>query len=293
MSGQKTRCGIVAIVGPPNAGKSTFLNRVVGQKIAIVSPKAQTTRTRTAGIVNKGETQIIFHDTPGLLPPRRTLEKAMMHAAEASADEADLVLFMVDAGQRDVMESLTLLARLPCRAPLWLVLNKVDTVKDKAQLLPLIERYKDQQSFAAIHMIAGGKGDGVDTLLDAIATAMPESPWHYGADDLTDVPSRILAAEITREQLYLQLGQELPYATTVVTDAWESFENGSAKISQTIFVEKDGQKAIVIGKGGTKLKAIGSAARKEMQALFGHAVHLSLFVKVKADWQEKAENLGG
>lgn len=287
MNGNVKRCGVVAILGAPNAGKSTLLNKIVGQKIAIVSPKAQTTRTRTAGFSICGNTQIIFHDTPGLLAPKRTLEKVMMHAAEASADEADIILYVVDATDRDVEPSLQQLKRLKPRAPVWLLLNKVDALRDKARLLAMSEKLHAAHPFAETFMIAGGKGDGVDTVLNKLAAALPESPWHFAEDDITDVSSRVLAAEITREQLYLQLGQELPYAAMVETDAWEGFENGSAKITQSIIVEKDGQKAIVIGKGGAKLKAIGEAARAEMKNAFGHDVHLFLHVKVRSDWQEK------
>lgn len=286
-SNQTTRCGIVAILGAPNAGKSTLLNKIIGQKIAIVSPKAQTTRTRTAGFSIRGNTQIIFHDTPGLLAPKRTLEKVMMHAAEASADEADIILYVVDATDRDIEPSLQQLIRLKLRAPVWLLLNKVDALRDKARLLSMSEKLHAAHPFAETFMIAGGKGDGVDAVLDKLAAQLPESPWHFPEDDVTDVPSRVLAAEITREQLYLQLGQELPYAAMVETDAWEGFDNGSAKVTQSIIVEKDGQKAIVIGKGGAKLKAIGEAARAEMKTAFGHDVHLFLHVKVRGDWQEK------
>lgn len=290
---EKTRCGVVALLGLPNAGKSTLLNRLVGQKIAIVSPKAQTTRTRTLGVVNHKGAQILFHDTPGLLAPKRTLEKTMMHAASASADEADVICLLVDATDKNPAEALSQLARVKARVPVWLLLNKVDALRDKAALLPLAAALSEKQTFTETFMLSGARGEGLEVFLDKLAATLPESPWHYDADTLTDVPQKALAAEITREQLYLQLGQELPYAATVITDAWESFDNGTAKITQSILVEKDGQKAIVIGKGGAKLKAIGAAARAEMKSAFGFAVHLFLHVKVKADWQEKSEFVSG
>lgn len=285
-----TRCGLVALVGAPNAGKSTLLNQLAGQKLAIVSPKPQTTRMTMRGIVLEGASQIIFVDTPGLFHARKNLEKAMVGAANAGARGADLILFMADASAGDAGKARELLAGLKVGAhkPLWLAINKIDSVA-KEKLLPLAQALAALHPFEKIFMICAKSGDGVGELRAALAQAMPESPWLYDKEQVTDMPQRVMAAEITREQLYLQLAQELPYAATVETESWENFEDGTAKVSQIIYVQRDGQKGIVIGRQGAQLKAIGAAARREMEAAFGFTVHLFLHVKVKPDWQDRRE----
>jgi GTP-binding protein Era len=280
-------------MGAPNAGKSTLLNQLVGQKLAIISPKPQTTRSILRGIVMTGECQVIFVDTPGLFTPKETLEKAMVRAAWSGFDNADIVLLLVDASKANVegrvQEILDRLKRMTAPCPVWLALNKTDACSAKEKMLPVIAALNEAYPFEQVFMISAKTGDGVSELLAAVAAKMPEGPYLYDPEEVTDAPQRLLAAEITREQLFLQLEQELPYSTTVETDSWESFEDGSAKVMQTIFVQRDGQKGIVIGHRGERLKAIGAAARKEMKEAFGFDVHLFLHIKVKENWQEKAE----
>lgn len=279
-------CGVVAIVGAPNAGKSTLTNALVGQKVAIVSPKVQTTRTRLMGIAIEGETQLMLVDTPGIFAPRRRLDRAMVAAAWEGAQDADVIALVVDAkaGLRDQMEAI--LDSLARRSGVkFLVLNKVD-ITPKEKLLTLTQRILEKTGFEEIFMVSAASGDGVPDLKRALAARMPEGPWHFPEDQVSDVTTRLLAAEITREQLYLQLHEELPYDSTVETENWEERRDGSAAIHQQILVARDSQRAIVLGKGGARIKQIGQAAREEMSAQLGRKVHLFLHVKVKPDWAE-------
>jgi len=287
---QETRFGFVAVVGAPNAGKSTLLNQVVGSKIAIVSPKVQTTRTRTLGIVVRGPNQIVFIDTPGIFKPRRRLDRAMVAAAWGGAAEADIVVLIVDAARGidpDTRAIVDGLKRQDRRAVL--VMNKVDAVR-KEKLLALVAALNEHGIFTEVFMISALHGDGVEDLVCYIGESLPPGPWHYPADQLSDISDRLLAAEITREKLYLKLHQELPYASTVETEAWQERDDGSVRIDQTIYVERNSQKAIVIGKGGRTLKEIGREARVELEELLGRRVHLFLFVKVREGWSEQREH---
>ncbi|MDE2184723.1 MAG: GTPase Era [Alphaproteobacteria bacterium] len=291
------RCGFAAIIGAPNAGKSTLVNALVGSKVAIVSPKVQTTRMNVRGVAIRDEAQIVFVDTPGIFEPRRRLDRAMVAAAWTGAGDADAVVLLVDAADlaadpqghaaRDsnaIIEGLKAANRQAA-----LALNKIDAMK-RADLLPLAERLNATGAFERVFMLSARNGDGVGDLAGWCAAKMPEGPWLYPADQAADIPSRLLAAEITREKLYLRLHDELPYASAVETEKWEERKDGSVKIDQTIYVQRDGQKAIVLGKGGAAIKTIGELARKEMEDTFGRRVHLFLFVKVREDWAEKREH---
>ena len=289
-----TRSGFVAILGVPNAGKSTLTNALVGAKVAIVTPKVQTTRTRIRGVAIEGKAQIVFVDTPGIFAPKRRLERAMVAAAWAGAADADLIVVVVDAaaaaeaGGPDgdtlrIVEGLRTAGRNAV-----LALNKVDMLKPPV-LLGIAERLNREGIFTDTFMISALTGSGVADLKAHLASRLPEGPWLYPADQLTDMPERLLAAEVTREQLFLQLHQELPYALTVETESWEEFADGSVKITEVIYVERDNQKAIVLGKGGQRIKAVGAAARKELAAMLGRTVHLFLFVKVRERWREDPE----
>ena len=293
MSETATRCGFAAVIGAPNAGKSTLVNRLVGSKVSIVSRKVQTTRMRVRGVVIEGASQIVLVDTPGIFEPKRKLDQAMVQAAWAGATDADLVCLIVDAPEmieaptglaaRDTMRIIEGLKA--SRRTAVLILNKIDAMK-RDQLLPLAERLQALSTFDAVFMISAEKGHGSADLVKYLAAAVPEGPWAYPEEQASDISLRLLAAEITRERIYDRLHQELPYATTVVTDQWTDNKDGSVRIEQTIFVERDGQKAIVLGKGGATVKELGSKARTEMEAVFGHKVHLFLFVKVRENWSE-------
>ncbi len=280
------RCGYIALVGAPNAGKSTLLNLLVGTKLAIVSPKVQTTRSRVLGLALRGTAQLIFVDTPGIFAPRRRLDRAMVAAAWAGAEDADIVVVLVDAARgfdgdtRGILERLKAAGRRPVIA-----LNKVDLVK-RETLLPLADALGRACDVERLFMISSTTGDGTADLADYLAGAVPEGPWLFPEDQLTDLPERLLAAEITREQIFLQLREELPYAATVETEGWEEREDGSVKITQTIHVERPGQKAIVLGKGGAQIKRIGATARAELERLLERRVHLFLFVRVSEGWAE-------
>jgi len=289
-----TRCGFVALVGAPNAGKSTLLNALVGAKLSIVTPKVQTTRTRIRGVATEGKAQIVFVDTPGIFAPKRRLERAMVAAAWAGAADADLVVVVVDAaamaeaGAPDddtlrIVEGLRTAGRKAV-----LALNKIDKVKPPV-LLGIAERLNREGVFTDTFMISALDGSGVADLKKHLAARLPEGIWLYPEDQLSDMPERLLAAEVTREQLFLQLHQELPYALTVETESWEEFGDGSAKITQVVYVERENQKAIVLGKGGARIKAVGAAARKELSAMLGRTIHLFLFVKVRERWREDPE----
>jgi len=286
------RCGYAVLLGAPNAGKSTLLNALVGQKIAIVSAKPQTTRSRVLGIVLHEPTQILFLDTPGIFAAKKPLERAMIRAAWRAVDDADVVLVLVDASKKQPDAATQLIiSELQTRGtkkPVWLVINKVDAATNKERLLPLTAAMHEAFPFAETFMLCATKQDGVAALRAQLAAAMPEGPWLYDAEQVTDMPQRLLAAEITREQLYHKLAQELPYSATVETESWETFANGDAKINQVIVVERDGQKAIILGHKGEMLKAIGSMAREEMMQAFGIKIHLFLTVKVNPDWQGKS-----
>jgi GTP-binding protein Era len=280
------RAGFVAVIGAPNAGKSTLVNALVGQKVAIVSPKAQTTRARLMGIAIEDQTQILLVDTPGIFAPRRRLDRAMVAAAWTGAQDADLVLLVIDAAGAVTDEVDRILAGLADRRqPLFLALNKIDLV-DKKALLGLSARLTERLNPAQVFMISAAQGDGVPDLKRALAEAMPEGPWLYPEEEVSDATDRMIAAELTREQIVNQLHQELPYATAVETETWEDRPDGSTAIRQQILVERDSQKAIVIGKSGRRLKAIGAAARAEIAEHLGRPVHLFLHVKVNPRWDE-------
>ncbi|MFV1852324.1 MAG: GTPase Era [Thalassospira sp.] len=279
------RCGFVALVGAPNAGKSTLLNQLVGTKVSIVSPKVQTTRTRVRGIVMTEDAQIVFIDTPGIFAPKRRLDRAMVKAAWNGADDADLVVLVIDAGTGITDEDQAIINTLKDQnRKAILALNKVDKVTDKEKLLRLSQDLFAHEVFTDVFMISAKKGAGTQDLVNFLAAKMPDGPWMFPEDDVSDMPLRLLAAEITREKLYYQLQQELPYSATVETELWEERKDGSVKLEQTIFVEREGQKAIILGKGGKRIKALGSDARKELEAIFERRVHLFLFVKVRENW---------
>jgi GTP-binding protein Era len=286
MSEAQTRAGFVAVTGAPNAGKSTLVNALVGQKVAIVSAKAQTTRARLMGIAIAGSAQILLVDTPGIFQPRRRLDRAMVAAAWTGAEDADLIVLVIDVAARMNAEVERIVASLvERRHPLVLVLNKVDLVKKEALLGPaadLAARLNPDQVF----MISAAQGDGVADLKQALAAALPAGPWLYPEDEVSDATDRMIAAELTREQIVNQLYQELPYAAAIETETWQDRPDGSTEIRQQILVERDSQKAIVIGKGGARLKAIGAAAREEIARHLGRPVHLFLHVKVNPKWDE-------
>jgi GTP-binding protein Era len=284
-----TRCGFVAIIGAPNVGKSTLVNAMVGSKVTIVSPKVQTTRTLVRGIAIEGAAQLIFVDTPGLFAPRRRLERAMVTTAWSGAQDADLAVLVVDAKRGLDTDTTAVLDRLIGFAlPKALVLNKVDLVA-KPALLDLARAANARIDFAATFMVSALNSDGVADLKAWLAGAVPAGPWLYPEDQMSDAPLRSLAAEITREKLFLRLHQELPYRSTVETDAWTEQPDGSVRIEQTIYVERESQRKIVLGKGGQTIKAIGSDARREIAELIGQRAHLFLFVKVREGWADDPE----
>ena len=292
MTDAPTRAGFAALIGEPNAGKSTLLNRMVGAKVSIVTHKVQTTRTRIRGIAMAGAAQIVFVDTPGLFRPRRRLDRAMVAAAWGGAADADAVVLLIEA-HRGLTEGVgailaDLAAKLPRNIPVALAINKIDRVKAEA-LLPLAERMNASFPFVATFMISAEKGHGVEALRDWIAGQMPAGPWLYPEDQIADLPLRMLAAETTREKLTLRLHQELPYELTVETEKWEERPDGSARIDQLIYVARDGHKGIVLGAGGTTIKAVSMAARAEIAEFLGRPVHLFLQVKVRPGWLDEAE----
>jgi len=287
------RCGFIALVGAPNAGKSTLLNALIGAKIAIVSPKVQTTRTIVRGVITVGDAQLVFIDTPGIFAPKRRLERAMVARAWQGAGDADLIVLLVDASRavRDGIDDDT--ARIidglkSGKRQAILAINKIDLVP-RPKLLALVQQLNETGLFTDTFMIAAIKGDGVGDLREHLAAAVPAGPWHYPEDQLSDMSERLIAAEMTREALFRQLRQELPYALTVETESWEARPDGSARIEQTIYVQRDTQKAIVLGKGGSRIKTVGAAARKDLEAILGHRVHLFLFVKVREGWIDDPE----
>ena len=284
------RCGFVALIGAPNAGKSTLLNRLIGAKVSIVSPKVQTTRRRVLGVAMRGNAQAVFVDTPGIFAPKRRLDRAMVAAAWSGAGDADRIVLLVDATKkkidadtRAIVEGLKRDKRTAICA-----INKVDAVKHEV-LLTLAAELNTAFPFEQTFMISAETGDGVEDLMNEVVAHLPEGPHHFPDDQLTDLPVRLLAAEVTREHLFRQLHEEVPYALTVETESWEEFKDGSAKVSQVIYVARDNQKAIVLGKGGSRIKQVREAAQKELEEMLERKVHLFLFVKVRENWQEDPE----
>jgi len=284
-------CGFVALVGAPNAGKSTLLNRMAGAKLSIVSPKAQTTRFRVLGILLRGQAQILLVDTPGIFAPRRKLDRAMVNAAWAGSDDADLTLLLVDARTGLTEQVAAILDRLKqADRRSWLVLNKVDTLA-RERLLPLTAALTERVAFEQVFMVSAATGDGVADLLDAVAAALPEGPHLYPDDEITDLPDRLLAAEIVREQIFLQTHEEVPYGTTVETESFTERPDGSVRIDATIYVARAGQKAILIGGGGTRVREIGAKARTHLAQLLDRQVHLFLNVKERSGWDDERARL--
>ena len=282
-----SRCGYVAVVGAPNAGKSTLVNGLVGSKVSIVSPKVQTTRFRVLGLVMVEDTQVILVDTPGIFSPRKRIERSMVAAAWGGADDSDVVCLLVDAHSKYDDETVQIIEKLAAAGrEAILVLNKVDLVP-KEKLLELIAKYNALGKFTDTFMVSALTGDGLPQLLAHVAARMPEGPLLFPEDQLSDLPQRLLAAEITREKAFLQLRQELPYALTVETESWQERDDGSVRLDQVIFVERESQKGMVVGKGGARIREIGSAARIELERLLEIPVHLFLHVKVLEDWAEK------
>ena len=290
MKTEQTHCGSIALIGAPNAGKSTLLNRLVGMKISIVTPKAQTTRSRVTGVAMHGATQMVFLDVPGVFHADAGFEKAMVQAAWGGAKEADAVLFMFDARKAPHEETEAAVQRLSqLGKPIFLALNKVDDVKAKHTLLERAAWFTERAKWQEVFMLSALTGDGVKELKTALAAVLPAGPWLYPEDTPTDLPLRVIASELTREQLFLLLQQELPYTLTVETEKYETAADGVQEIHQTIIVQNERQKMIVIGKGGAMLKQVGERARKEIRRVSGAPCRLQLFVKVRADWKEKPD----
>lgn len=284
-----TRAGFVALIGAPNAGKSTLLNRLVGTRISAVTHKVQTTRSIIRGIAVHRDAQIVFVDTPGIFEPRRRLDRAMVRTAWHGARDADIVLFLLDAERGLSGEANAILETVETAGSVRaLVLNKIDRVARPA-LLGLAAAANEAASFERTFMISAARGDGCGDLMDWLAARLPEGPWYYGEDQISDLPLRHLAAEITREKLFLRLHEELPYACHVETESWKELKNGSARVEQTIYVERDSQKKIVLGRKGETIKAISTAARSDIAELAGQAIHLFLFVKVRRAWGDDPE----
>ncbi|NEY91054.1 GTPase Era [Tabrizicola oligotrophica] len=287
-----TRAGFVALIGEPNAGKSTLLNRMVGAKVSIVTHKVQTTRARIRGICIEGQSQIVFVDTPGIFRPRRRLDRSMVKAAWGGASDADIVVLLIEAHRGLTEGAQAIIDRLrdemPRGKPVALAINKIDRVKAEA-LLALAQQVNEAFPFAKTFMISAERGHGVDDLREWLAAEVPEGPWFYPEDQIADLPMRMIAAEMTREKLTLRLHEELPYQLTVETEKWEDKPDGSTRIDQIVYVSRDGHKGIVLGNGGETIKAIGVAARAEISAFLDRKVHLFLQVKVRENWQEEAE----
>ncbi|MCT4331514.1 GTPase Era [Paracoccus sp. YLB-12] len=294
MTDKTTRAGFVALIGEPNAGKSTLLNRMVGAKVSIVTHKVQTTRARIRGIAISGDSQIVFVDTPGIFRPRRRLDRSMVAAAWGGASDADIILLLIEAhrgltdGAQAIIDQLAALDR---KTPVALIINKIDRVKSEA-LLALSQKLNEAYPFERTFMISAEKGYGCDDLRDWLAETLPAGPWLYPEDQIADLPMRMIAAEITREKLTLRLHEEIPYQLTVETEAWEERKDGSARVDQIIYVSRAGHKGIVLGKGGETVKAVGQAARAELEEFMGRRVHLFLQVKLRENWQDEAERYG-
>ena len=296
------KCGFIAVIGAPNAGKSSLVNALVGAKVSIVTHKVQTTRARIRGVAIDGETQLVFIDTPGIFAPRRRLDRAMVAAAWEGLDGADAILLIIDApaylagsgagkadaaSKRAAADTDAILAALKAKgAKAILVLNKIDKIA-RASLLSLVKTLNEEGVFEETFLISALTGDGVRDLKAHLSSHMPEGPWMYPEDQLSDISDRLMAAEVTREKLYLRLHEEVPYEATVETESWERTKKGELRIEQTIYVARDGQKGIVLGKAGQTLKAIGAAAREELAEILGEPVHLFLHVKVRENWAEE------
>jgi GTP-binding protein Era len=281
-----TRCGFIAVLGAPNAGKSTLINQLVGAKVSIVTHKVQTTRIRIMGIAVREKTQLVFIDTPGIFAPRRRLDRAMVDAAWRGAAEADRIMLVVDAKRgvdQDTQRIVDGLKKTQRKA--FLILNKIDLIK-RDELLALAAKLNETGLFEETFMVSALKGDGVSDIMDKLVGLLPPGPWMFPEDQLSDLPQRLMAAEVTREYLFLQTHQEVPYATTVETDSWEEFKDGSVKINQTIYVQRDSQKSIILGKKGVKVKEIGASARQDLMEIFGRNVHLFIHVKVRDKWMD-------
>ena len=287
MHDEKTKAGFVAVIGAPNAGKSTLVNHLVGFKISIVTHKVQTTRTRIRGVCMHGASQIIFVDTPGIFEPKRKLDRAMVDAAWLGADDADLIIFLYDVTRRKVdSDTSRILSGLKeNNKEAILVLNKIDLVKSEL-LLPIIKRFQAENIFSDTFMVSAENGSGCEKLLEYLSVRIPDSPWLYPEDEVSDLPQRLLAAEITREQVLLKLHQELPYGATVETEEWTERDDGAIVINQIIYVKRPGHKKIALGRNGNMIKAIGKASRQELQVILDRTVHLFLFVKVRENWME-------
>jgi GTPase len=285
----ETRCGYVALIGAPNAGKSTLLNQLVGRKLAIVTPKVQTTRTRLLGIAIIGPTQLVLVDTPGIFEPRRRLDRAMVAAAWAGAADADETVLLADAARPNDRDTQRIIGRLKeTSRRAILALNKIDLIR-RDKLLGVADALFKTGVFTEIFMISALTGDGIDDLKQRLAETAPPGPWLFPADQLSDAPERWIAAEVTREQVFLQLHDELPYAATVETESWQERRDGSVRIDQVIYVQRPGQRAIVLGDGGQRIKAIGARARAELEKMLERRVHLFLFIKVRENWVEDPE----
>jgi GTP-binding protein Era len=287
MDNEVTKAGFVAVIGAPNAGKSTLVNHLVGFKVSIVTHKVQTTRTRIRGVCMHGASQIIFVDTPGIFEPKRKLDRAMVDAAWLGADDADLIVFLYDVTRREVdSDTSRILSGLKNNnKEAILVLNKIDLVKPEL-LLSITKRFQKENIFSDTFMISAENGSGCETLLRYLSVRMPDSPWLYPEDEVSDLPQRLLAAEITREQVLLKLHQELPYGATVETEEWTERDDGAIVINQIIYVQRPGHKKIALGRHGSMIKAIGKASRHELQVVLNRTVHLFLFVKVRENWME-------
>lgn len=285
------RCGFVAVLGEPNAGKSTLINQLVGQKVSIVSHKVQTTRQRILGIAMIGESQIVLIDTPGIFSPKKRLDRAMVSVAWEAGRDADVVMILVDVSEKKQTRSHEIvtkaIANINPNQRLYLILNKIDTL-DKTKLLSLTSDFAKYERVDQLFMLSALTGDGVGDLQNKLAQEVPEGPWLFPEDQISDLPQRLWASEITREQLYHKLHQELPYETYVETEAWEEFDNGSVKIQQVIYVNRDSQKSIILGRKGQMIKSLSQSARTELSELLERPVHLFLYVKVAENWAERS-----
>ena len=290
----ETRCGFVALIGAPNAGKSTLINALIGEKVSIVTRKAQTTRSTVRGVLTRSETQIVFVDTPGLFPPKRRLDRAMVASAWAAAADADALALLIDTRKEAASaglgeETADILGKIgEIKRPKTLVLNKIDLVA-REKLLELAAQLNAALPFEDTFMVSAATGDGLDRLVESLTSKMPEGPWLYPEDQIAEAPIRSLAAEITREKIFERLHDELPYNATVETDSWKDQPDGSARVEQTVFVTRESHRKIVIGEGGRTIKAIGTAARKDIAQAHGANVHLFLHVKVRENWQDDPE----
>ena len=284
----QTLCGFIAILGAPNVGKSSLLNQIIGTKVSIVSSKVQTTRTRVLGIALIGSSQLIFVDTPGIFLPKRRLDRAMVAAAWRGAGDADRIILIVDSKRGLDLETRAIIDKLQEKESqnVDLVLNKIDLI-NKQDLLGLSKKLSSYNIFGEIFMVSAENGDGLDELVVYLKSKVPTSPWLFPEDQISDMPMRLLAAEITREQVFIKLHQELPYATTVDTEAWENKDDGSVRIEQTIYVERNSQRSIVLGKNGKMIKSIGAESRRELAEIVDKVVHLFIFVKVREKWGDE------